>query len=112
MLENGQAYLILVLSRFQVFLRVYRISLGTAEASAIKSKAIAMQEYGREAVLSSVFEALPGLASEIAAPLSNIDKIVLFSNESSRSVNRKPKKYQRAQPLTPLQKDNRRLYSA
>lgn len=51
---------------------------GEAEAVAMDKKADAMKKYGQAAMAQMAIEILPQVAKEIAAPLSNIDKITLY----------------------------------
>merc|ERR1719427_270612 len=56
-------------------------AVGKAEAEMMRQKASAYKEYGDAAVMSLVLEAMPKLASEIAAPLGKTQEIVII-NES------------------------------
>lgn len=51
---------------------------GEAEAVAMDKKADAMKKYGQAAMAQMAIEILPAVAKEVAAPLSNIDKITLY----------------------------------
>ena len=51
---------------------------GEAEAAAMDKKADAMKKYGQAAMAQMAIEILPQVAKEVAAPLSNIDKITLY----------------------------------
>lgn len=57
--------------------------LGQAEADAIRRKAESWNSYSQPALLHMMFEKLPGLAHEMAQPISNIDKIVMVSNDGT-----------------------------
>ncbi|XP_051786788.1 flotillin-2a isoform X2 [Erpetoichthys calabaricus] len=59
-------------------------SVGLAEAEKMKLKAAAYQQYGDAAKTALVLEALPKIASEVSAPLSKINEIVILSGDSSR----------------------------
>lgn len=55
--------------------------VGQAEADALKKKAEAWNAFSEPALLQLVFEKLPDLAKEMAAPLSKVDKIVMVSSD-------------------------------
>ena len=55
--------------------------LGQAEAEAIRLKAEAWNSCSEPALLQQLFEKLPELAREVAAPVSKVDKIVMVSND-------------------------------
>lgn len=58
-----------------------------AEAEGIEKKAEAMQKYGEAAMLEMYFKALPEVAKNVAEPLSQTDKIVMYGDgNSSRLV--------------------------
>jgi len=57
-------------------------NIGRAEAEAMRMKASAFKLYGEAATLSLVFEALPKIAAEVAAPLAKTESIVLLSGQS------------------------------
>jgi len=57
-------------------------NIGRAEAEAMRMKAAAYKQYGEAATLSLVFEALPKIAAEVAAPLAKTDSIVMMSGSS------------------------------
>jgi len=57
-------------------------NIGRAEAEAMRMKAAAYKQYGEAATLSLVFEALPKIAAEVAAPLSKTDSIVMMSGSN------------------------------
>ena len=54
-------------------------AIGKAEAEMMRKKASAYKEYGDAAVMSLVLEAMPKLASEIAAPLGKTEEIVMIN---------------------------------
>ncbi|XP_057381666.1 flotillin-2-like [Daphnia carinata] len=60
-------------------------NVGRAEAEAMRLKAAAYKQYGEAATLSLVFEALPKIAAEVAAPLAKTDEIVMLSGSSNFS---------------------------
>ncbi len=55
--------------------------LGQAEADALRQKAESWNAYSQPAMLQMMFEKLPDLAREMAAPISKVDKIVMVSND-------------------------------
>jgi len=55
---------------------------GEAEASVLQEKAEAYKQYGEAALVQMVVEQLPQLASSIAAPLGNTDKMVFVSQDA------------------------------
>ena len=58
-----------------------------AEAEGVEKKAEAMQKYGEAAMLEMYFKALPEVARNVAQPLSQTDKIVMYGDgNSSRLV--------------------------
>jgi len=57
-----------------------------AEADGMKQKAQAWQEYTAAAVLEKLIEKLPEMASAVAAPLQQIDRIVMISNDGGDST--------------------------
>lgn len=70
---------------------------GQAEADAIKAKALAeaegtekkaeaMQKYGEAAMLEMYFKALPEVAKNVATPLSQTDKIVMYGDGNSSKL--------------------------
>ncbi|XP_024132418.1 flotillin-2 [Oryzias melastigma] len=59
-------------------------AVGKAEAEKMKLKAEAYQQYGDAAKTALVLEALPKIASKVAAPLAKTNEIVILSGESSR----------------------------
>lgn len=60
---------------------------GIAEAEAMDKKAEAMKKYGKAAVTQMVVEVLPQIASEIAKPLTTIDKISIIGGSGDGAVN-------------------------
>ncbi|MEH7385354.1 flotillin family protein [Bacillus sp. JJ1521] len=56
---------------------------GLAEAEAKQKIAEAFEQYGKAAILDMVIKMLPQYAKEVAAPLSNIDKITVVDTGSS-----------------------------
>ena len=55
--------------------------VGQAEAEALRKKAESFNAYSQPAMLHMMFEKLPDLAREMAAPISKVDKIVMVSND-------------------------------
>ena len=55
--------------------------LGEAEAEALRKKAQSWNACSQPALLQMMFEKLPDLAREMAAPISKVDKIVMVSND-------------------------------
>jgi flotillin len=53
---------------------------GFAEAQAMEKKAEAWQKYNQAAIIQQLIEALPQVASAVAQPLSQTDRIVVISN--------------------------------
>ena len=58
-------------------------NVGRSEAEAMRLKAAAYKLYGEAATLSLVFEALPKIAAEVAAPLAKTEEIVMLSGGGS-----------------------------
>lgn len=54
-----------------------------AEAEGIDKKAEAMQKMSEAAVLEMAFKALPEIAKEVASPLSQIDNITMYGDQTS-----------------------------
>jgi flotillin len=52
---------------------------GIAEADAMRTKADAWKEYGQAAMIDTLLESLPEVASAVAQPLSQTDRIVMIS---------------------------------
>jgi len=59
------------------------LAKGLAEAEAMDKKAEALKKYGEAAVTQLIVEQLPNIAREIAAPISNIEKIVAIDGGSN-----------------------------
>ncbi|KAG7471266.1 hypothetical protein MATL_G00122860 [Megalops atlanticus] len=59
-------------------------AVGKAEAEKMRLKAEAYQEYGDAAKTALVLDALPAIASKVAAPLARTNEIVILSGEGSR----------------------------
>ncbi|KAA8579388.1 hypothetical protein FQN60_016818 [Etheostoma spectabile] len=59
-------------------------AVGKAEAEKMRLKAEAYQQYGEAAKTALVLEALPKIASKVAAPLAKTNEIVMLSGEGSR----------------------------
>ncbi len=55
--------------------------VGEAEAGALRKKAESWNSCSQPALLQMIFEKLPDLAREMAAPISQVDKIVMVSND-------------------------------
>ena len=55
--------------------------VGEAEATAMRKKAESFNAYSHAALLHMMFDKLPDLAREMAAPISKVDKIVMVSND-------------------------------
>lgn len=55
--------------------------VGKAEADAMRRKAESWNSYSQPALLQMMFDKLPDLAREMAAPISKVDKIVMLSND-------------------------------
>lgn len=72
-------------------------AVGAAEAEAIKAKALAeaegidrkaeaMKKYGEAAVVEMIMNALPEIAKNVAAPLSNVDSITMYGEGNSTKL--------------------------
>ena len=59
---------------------------GVAEAEAMEKKAEAYQKYNRVAMAEMMIKVLPEVAGQIAAPLSQIDKITIIGGNGDNSV--------------------------
>ncbi|XP_060928838.1 flotillin-2 [Limanda limanda] len=59
-------------------------AIGSAEAEKMRLKAEAYKQYGDAAKIALVLEALPKIASKIAAPLAKTNEIVILSGEGGR----------------------------
>ncbi len=62
--------------------------VGEAEAEALRRKAAALNSYSQPAVLQMMFDKLPELAREMAAPMSKVEKIVIVSNDGSMGTSK------------------------
>ena len=60
--------------------------VGEAEADALKKKAQSWNAYSQPALLQLMFERLPELAREMAAPISKVDKIVMVNSGEDSSL--------------------------
>eukprot|EP00238_Polyblepharides_amylifera_P014413 CAMPEP_0196588584 /NCGR_PEP_ID=MMETSP1081-20130531/61008_1 /TAXON_ID=36882 /ORGANISM="Pyramimonas amylifera, Strain CCMP720" /LENGTH=401 /DNA_ID=CAMNT_0041911115 /DNA_START=230 /DNA_END=1435 /DNA_ORIENTATION=- len=56
---------------------------GEAEAEVLRSKAQAYKEYGTAALIQSVVEQLPAIASAVAEPLGKTEKMIFISQDGS-----------------------------
>lgn len=56
---------------------------GEAEAAVLQMKAKSYELYGQAAITQMIVEKLPELSSNIAKPLSNVDKMVFVSSDGS-----------------------------
>lgn len=62
---------------------------GAAEAEAMRLKAEAFEQYGQAAILDKIITNIPTIAQHIAAPLANVERIVVISTDgTSAGVNR------------------------
>ncbi|XP_072248128.1 flotillin-2-like [Leuresthes tenuis] len=59
-------------------------AVGKAEAEKMRLKAESYQQYGEAAKTALVLEALPKIASKVAAPLARTNEIVILSGEGNR----------------------------
>lgn len=62
--------------------------VGDSEADVIRKKAEAWNSYSQPALLQMMFEKLPDLAREMAAPISKVDKIVMVSNDGKMGTSK------------------------
>lgn len=62
--------------------------VGEAEAEALRKKAESWNAYSQPALLQMIFEKLPDLAREMAAPISKIDKIIMVSNDGKMGTSK------------------------
>ena len=53
-------------------------AVGRSEAESMRMKAKAYQQYGDQAVMALVMDALPSIAKSVAEPLKKVDDIVLL----------------------------------
>merc|ERR1711994_977445 len=70
--------------------RTKMVESARAEGERMRMKASAYKQYGDAAVLALVLEALPQIASEVAAPLAKTDEIVLLggADRTTSEVNK------------------------
>lgn len=61
-------------------------AVGTAEAEAIDKKAEAQKKMGEASIVELVMEALPKITANAAAPLTNVDKIVMYGEGGSTKM--------------------------
>ena len=59
---------------------------GLAEAEAMRVKAEAWKEYGQAAMIDTLLESLPEVASAVAQPLAQTDRIVMISGGDNGSI--------------------------
>lgn len=59
---------------------------GLAEAEAMRVKADAWKEYGQAAMIDTLLESLPEVASSVAQPLAQTDRIVMISGGDNGSI--------------------------
>ncbi|MYH67148.1 MAG: hypothetical protein F4152_00800 [Dehalococcoidia bacterium] len=59
---------------------------GLAEAEAMRMKADAWKEYGQAAMIDTLLESLPDVASSVAQPLAQTDRIVMISGGDNGSI--------------------------
>ncbi|GAB3813895.1 flotillin family protein [Tessaracoccus terricola] len=62
------------------------LAVGTAEAEAMDKRAAAFEKYNDAAVLQMLIEVLPQVAKEVAAPMSNIDKLTVVSTDGAGAL--------------------------
>jgi flotillin len=62
--------------------------VGQADAEALRKKAESWNAYSQPALLQMMFEKLPDLAREMAAPISKVDKIVMVSNDGKMGTSK------------------------
>jgi flotillin len=62
--------------------------VGQAEAETLRKKAESWNSYSQPAMLQMMFEKLPDLAREMAAPVSKVDKIVMVSNDGKMGTSK------------------------
>lgn len=86
--KRGEATAEAELAKGKANAEVIRLA-GLAEAEALEKKAEAYKQYTQAAVTVEILRILPELAERIAAPLSNVDKITVISQDGATSgVNR------------------------
>ena len=62
--------------------------LGEAEAEALRKKTESWNACSQPALLQMMFDKLPDLAREMAAPISKVDKIVMISNDGKMGTSK------------------------
>lgn len=62
--------------------------VGQAEAETLRRKAESWNAYSQPALLQMIFEKLPELAREMAAPVSKVDKIVMVSSDGKMGTSK------------------------
>jgi len=62
--------------------------VGRAEAEALRQKAESWNAYSQPALLQMMFEKLPDLAREMAAPISKVEKIIMVSNDGTMGTSK------------------------
>jgi flotillin len=62
------------------------LARGTAEAETTRLKAAAVSEQSEALIQLSLIEALPNLARELAAPMSNIDSLTVVSTDGASAL--------------------------
>jgi len=62
------------------------IQIAQAEAEGIDRKAEAMKKYGEAAVVEMIMNALPEIAKNVAAPLTNVDSITMYGEGNSTKL--------------------------
>lgn len=82
--KRGQAEADAELMKGKAASEVIRLE-GLSEAEALERKAEAYKQYTQAAIISELMQILPDLAEKIAAPLTNIDKITVISQDGSTS---------------------------
>jgi len=61
-------------------------AVGKAEAAAMDAKATAYEKYGEAAIVQLLIEKAPEIARELAAPMSNIDKLTVLSTDGASAL--------------------------
>lgn len=59
---------------------------GVAEAEGIEKKAEAQKKMGEASIVEMIMNALPQVAKEVSTPLSNIDSITMYGDQSSKLI--------------------------
>lgn len=57
-----------------------------AEAEGIEKKAEAQKKMGEASIVEMICQALPQIAKEVSAPLSNIDSITMYGDQSTKLI--------------------------